>query len=189
MPRRLLYPLALIACVELVALGAATRSMAHRPARGSSSATRGAPIKVNQFMSYTAETKTVTLKLFAAFNSVQGGFNFNGGSQGKSTITVPVGWTVNADVVNKDAVPHSAIIIADTRPTVPSAPETPAISRAYTAHLTDGLQPNGGEDTMNFTAAPTGNYLIACGVPGHAPSGMYIRFVVSATATVPSYTM
>ena len=42
---------------------------------------------------------------------------------------------------------------------------------------------------MDFTAAPAGKYLIACGVPGHAPSGMYIRFVVGTPTTVPSYMM
>jgi len=149
----------------------------------------GAPdTKVNQFMSYNATTKTVNIQVFAAFNSVQGGFNFNGGSGGSQTITVPTGWHVNIDVVNKDAIPHSAIIIADTRP-IPNAPDHPAIERAYTAHLTDGLPAQNGEDTMNFQAPATpGNYLIACGVPGHAPSGMWIKFVVAA-AQAPSYQM
>jgi sulfocyanin len=144
--------------------------------------------KVNDFMSYNATTKTVNLKVFAAYNSVQGGFNFNGGSNGSQTITVPTGWKINIDVTNKDAIPHSAIIIADATP-IPSAPDKAAIPRAYTAHLTDGLPPQNGEDTMNFTAPSSpGNYLIACGVPGHAPSGMWIKFVV-ATVQVPSYQM
>lgn len=149
----------------------------------------GAPdTKVNDFMSYNASTKTVNLKIFAAYNSVQGGFNFNGGSNGSQTITVPVGWKVNIDVVNKDAIPHSAIIIADARP-IPNAPDKPAIPRAYTAHLGDGLPAQNGEDTMNIVAPTTpGNFLIACGVPGHAPSGMWIKFVV-ATANAPSYQM
>lgn len=144
--------------------------------------------KVNDFMSYNAATKTVNLKVFTAYNSVQGGFNFNGGSNGSQTITVPTGWKINIDVTNKDAIPHSAIIIADARP-IPNAPDQPAIQRAYTAHLTDGLAAQNGEDTMNFTAPSSpGNYLIACGVPGHAPSGMWIRFVV-AEAQAPGYQM
>lgn len=149
---------------------------------------RAPDTKVNDFMSYNADTKTVNLKVFAAYNSVQGGFNFNGGSNGSHTITVPTGWKVNIDVTNKDAIPHSAIIIADARP-IPNAPDKPAIPRAYTAHLTDGLPAQNGEDTMNFTAPSSpGNYLIACGVPGHAPSGMWIKFVVAA-AQAPSYQM
>jgi len=143
--------------------------------------------KVNQFVSYNAASKTVSIALFAAINSAQGGFNFNGGSGGNQTITVPLGWKVHFDVHNDDAIPHSAILIADQTP-VPNGPSTAAFPRAYTDHLSDGLAPQTGNDTMDFTAAPAGNYLIACGVPGHAPSGMYIRFVVSAAAQVPSNT-
>jgi sulfocyanin len=144
--------------------------------------------KVNDFMSYNAATKTVNIKVFAAYNSVQGGFNFNGGSNGGQTITVPTGWKINIDVINKDAIPHSAIIIADQQP-IPNAPSEAAIPRAYTAHLSDGLAPQNGEDTMTFTAPSSpGSYLLACGVPGHAPSGMYIKFAVAA-AQAPTYQM
>jgi sulfocyanin len=149
----------------------------------------GAPdTKVNQFMSYNAATKTVNIKVFAAYNSVQGGFNFNGGSNGSQTITVPTGWHVNIDFINKDAIPHSGIIIAVTNP-LPNAPSQAAIPRAYTAHLTDGLPAQNGEDTMNFPApSAPGNYVLACGVPGHAVCGMWIKFVVAAAAA-PSYQM
>jgi uncharacterized cupredoxin-like copper-binding protein len=41
---------------------------------------------------------------------------------------------------------------------------------------------------MDFTANKAGTYLIVCGVPGHATSGMYIRFVVSSDATAPTNT-
>ena len=40
---------------------------------------------------------------------------------------------------------------------------------------------------MEFIASPAGNYLISCGVPGHGPSGMYIKFVISADAKAPQY--
>jgi sulfocyanin len=143
--------------------------------------------KLNKFVSYNATGKTVTIALFAALNSAQGGFNFNGGSSGNQTITVPLGWKVHFDVRNDDAIPHSAILITDQTP-IPNGPSQAAFPRAYTDHLTDGLPAQTGNDTMDFTATPAGNYLIACGVPGHAPSGMYIKFVVSATATVPANT-
>ncbi len=160
-----------------------------RPAPAAALATQSAPgdTKVNQFVSYNATGKTVTIALFAALNSAQGGFNFNGGSSGNQTITVPLGWKVHFDVHNDDAIPHSAILIADQTP-IPSSPSKAAFPRAYTDHLTDGLPAQTGNDTMDFTATPAGNYLIACGVPGHAPSGMYIRFVVSATAKTPTNT-
>jgi sulfocyanin len=159
----------------------------HAPAVAQAAARAPGDTKINQFVSYNTAGKTVTIALFAAINSAQGGFNFNGGSSGNQTITVPLGWKVHFDVRNDDAIPHSAVIIADQTP-VPNGPTTAAIPRAYTDHLSDGLPAQTGNDTMDFTAAPAGNYLIACGVPGHAPSGMYIKFVVSATAQVPANT-
>ena len=41
---------------------------------------------------------------------------------------------------------------------------------------------------MHFKADKSGDYFIACGVPGHAASGMYINFVVSPTASRPTNT-
>jgi sulfocyanin len=186
----------LIAGVALAATGTLVTASGHTEARitpyavptVAQAASRGpGDTKINQFVSYNAAGKTVTIALFAAINSAQGGFNFNGGSSGNQTITVPLGWKVHFDVRNDDAIPHSAVIIADQTP-IPNGPTTAAIPRAYTDHLSDGLAPQTGNDTMDFTATPAGNYLIACGVPGHAPSGMYIKFVVSATAQVPSNT-
>ena len=145
-------------------------------------------VKVNQFMTYNPAAKTVHLQVTAALTSQRGGFNFNGGSDGSQTITVPQGWTVRMHVRNVDAIPHSAILILDEKP-LPNAPETPAISRAYTSHVSDGLPAQTGEDDVEFRASKVGNFLIYCGVPGHGPSGMYIKFVVAADATKPSYSM
>jgi sulfocyanin len=149
------------------------------PAAADSSAT------VNQFMSYDPAAKTVNLKLFAAHGSVNGGMNFNGASNGGSTITVPAGWTVKWTFTNEDAIPHSAIVLENKMP-LPAQPQEPAIPRAYTKDVTAGL-PTNGTDQTTFKASTPGQYVIACGVPGHAPSGMWIHFDVSADAKVPSY--
>jgi sulfocyanin len=154
---------------------------------GTGDTSAGSEVKVNQFMSYDPGSKTVNLQLIAAFGSVNGGMNFNGGARGDETITVPEGWTVKVPFTNRDAIPHSAIILPDSLP-LPAIPENPAIPGAYTKDVTAGL-PTGGTDTMTFKTAKPGNYLIVCGVPGHGPSGMYIKFVVSGTAKAPSYAM
>ena len=143
-------------------------------------------VKVNEFLSYDPAAKTVSLKLFAAHGSVNGGMNFNGASNGGATITVPVGWSVSWNFTNEDAIPHSAIVLANKMP-LPAQPQVPAIPRAYTNDVTGGL-PTNGTDHTTFKASSAGQYVIACGVPGHAPSGMWIRFDVSADAKVPSYT-
>ncbi|MDQ2767777.1 MAG: hypothetical protein M3Y30_11545, partial [Gemmatimonadota bacterium] len=142
-------------------------------------------VKVNDFLSYDPAAKTIALKLLAAHGSVNGGMNFNGNSNGTATITVPAGWTVSWMFKNEDAIPHSAIILPDKRP-FPAQPQVPAIARAYTVDVTAGLA-TGKSDQTTFKATTPGDYVIACGVPGHAPSGMWIHFNVSADAKVPTY--
>jgi len=144
------------------------------------------PVKVNEFMSYDPAAKTVALKIFSAHGSTNGGMNFNGGASGSQTITIPVGWSVAMTFTNEDAIPHSAIIVPNKMP-FPAQPQDPAIARAYTADVTGGLM-TGKSDQTTFKASPAGEYLLACGVPGHAPSGMWIHFNVSADAKVPAYT-
>jgi sulfocyanin len=163
------------------AAAAATATSTAAPAAAADSS-----VKVNEFMSYDPAAKTVSLKLFAAHGSVNGGMNFNGASNGGSTITVPVGWSVSWNFTNEDAIPHSAIVLVNKMP-LPAQPQDPAIPRAYTKDVTGGL-PTNGTDQTTFKASSAGQYVIACGVPGHAPSGMWIRFDVSADAKVPSYT-
>jgi sulfocyanin len=142
---------------------------------------RSAPVTVNKFMSYDPATKTVNIKLTAALTSKQGGFNFNGGANGDQTISVPAGWQINFDVFNVDAIPHSALIVADPLPN--PMPDNPIIGGAYTSQLAA----QNGHDTMNFKAATPGKYIIACGIPGHAASGMWIRFAITPTGN-PTYT-
>jgi sulfocyanin len=177
---------------------AAPKKHAHaaKPAAATAAALAAAPattstasdssVKVNEFLSYDPAAKTVSLKLFAAHGSVNGGMNFNGASNGGSTITIPVGWSVSWNFTNEDAIPHSAIVLANKMP-LPAQPQVPAIPRAYTKDVTAGL-PTNGTDQTTFKASPAGQYVIACGVPGHAPSGMWIHLDVSADAKVPSYT-
>ena len=168
---------------------------ASRAAKLPSKATAAPPVaatrvdsgtKVNEFMSYDPAAKSVSLVLFAAHGSVNGGMNFNGASNGGATITVPVGWSVSWSFTNEDAIPHSAIVLANKMP-FPAQPQVPAIPRAYTIDVTGGL-PTNGTDKTTFKTSTAGQYVIACGVPGHAPSGMWINFVVSADAKAPTYT-
>ncbi len=141
--------------------------------------------KVNEFLSYDSTAKTVKLTLDAAHGSNNGGMNFNGGFSGNSTITIPAGWSVSWAFTNEDAIPHSAIVLVNKQP-FPAQPQDPAIPRAYTNDVGGGL-PTGKTDATTFKALPPGQYVIACGVPGHAPSGMWIRLDVSADAKVPTY--
>jgi len=81
-------------------------------------------------------------------------------------------------------LPHSAEIIAPQTP-LPTQPVAPAIPRAFTLRLNEGLVSE-TTDTMRFTAQPAGEYVIFCGVPGHGAAGMWIHFRVSATTEAPA---
>jgi len=142
---------------------------------------------VNEYMWYSASTSTVHIALNASVGGTNGGMNFNGGAKGSATITVPAGWKVQMRFTNLDAIPHSAIIITSQDP-LPSIPQTPAFAGAYTRDLTSGIPTARGDD-LDFIAAPAGEYILLCGVPGHGPSGMWIRFDVAAGVQAPSYQM
>lgn len=167
----------------LVAKPAAAPAAANAPAAALPAASP--EVTVNEFMSYDPAAKTAKLKLNSAHGSNNGGMNFNGGFSGNATITIPAGWSVSWAFTNEDAIPHSAIVLANKMP-FPAQPQDPAIPRAYTNDVGGGLA-TGKTDATTFKALPPGQYVIACGVPGHAPSGMWIRFDVSADAKIPTY--
>jgi sulfocyanin len=137
-------------------------------------------------LSYDAASKTVTFALQAGGPGKAGPFSFNGYGNGGATLTVPGGSTVVLNFENLDGTPHSAEIIADKDP-MPNQGGDPAIPAAYTKDVTQGL-PQGGKDVIRFTAPPSGNFRIFCGVPGHGLSGMWIRFKVDPAAKTPSWT-
>ena len=81
-------------------------------------------------------------------------------------------------------VPHS-LYVTDQAPPYPSMMSgTPAIPRAYSINLQNGLGP-GKSDVLRFTAGKPGEYYMVCGVPGHAASGMWDQFHVSGEAARP----
>ena len=137
------------------------------------------------WLSVDAPAKSVRFQLIAGLTGLNGALNFNGFRDGGLTLVVPVGWQTEIDFRNHDGMlPHSAEIIASQTP-LPAQPVSPAMSRAFTLRLTEGLVSE-ATDTIRFTAQPAGEYLILCGVPGHGAAGMWIRFRVSATAEAPA---
>jgi sulfocyanin len=136
------------------------------------------------WLKWNADTKTVTFQLIAGVPAAASPFNFNGFTDGKLTLVVPAGATVVMPFVNEDGVPHSAEVASGTGP-VPNMGGEAAIPRAYTINLLEGL-PQGGKDVMRFTAAPNATFRIICGVPGHAPAGMFIDMKVDPAAKEPA---
>jgi hypothetical protein len=137
------------------------------------------------WLNFDAAARSARFQLIAGLTGLNGALNFNGFSDGGLTFVVPLGWQTEIDFRNHDGMlPHSAEVIAPQTP-LPIQPVAPAIPRAFTLRLAEGLISE-ATDTMRFTAQLAGDYLIFCGVPGHGAAGMWIRFQVSASAKTPA---
>src|SRR5256884_9655155 len=122
------------------------------------------------WLSFDAAARSARFQLIAGLTGLNGALNFNGFSDGGLTFVVPVGWRTEIDFRNHDGMlPHSAEVIAPQTP-LPIQPVDPAIPRAFTLRLAEGLISE-ATDTMRFTAQPAGDYLSFCGVAGARPSG------------------
>jgi len=147
--------------------------------------TKGSQAIEKSWLRYDAKAKTVHFKLIAGLTGLNGALNFNGFDDGTLKLVVPADSKVVIDFENHDGMlPHSAQVIAPKFP-LPTAATTPAIDRASTDKVEEGLPPQ-AKGSMTFTAAPAGDYLIFCGVPGHGQSGMYIQLKVSKDAKAAS---
>ena len=133
----------------------------------------------SQYLKYDPATKTVTFELVA------GPFDFSGFTSGGGTLTVPPGTTNVWNFLQNDGTPHSAEVASGTGP-IPNSGGNPAIPRAYTNKVVEGLV-QGAKDVIRFPAPDSGAYRIICGVPGHALSGMWIWFKVDPSAKAPSF--
>lgn len=139
-----------------------------------------------------AGSKKVRIDIIAGFNANNGALNFNGYFTGDMTIIVPVGWTVEVDFKNNDAMlPHSLLV---TKPYPPDhVPEIAgvnevAIPRAYTDNPDQGIPAPKG-DKVSFKAQAPGDYWFFCGAPGHGQGGMWTKFKIDAAASAPSVTV
>jgi hypothetical protein len=145
----------------------------------SASASASASAGQDQVLKYDAATNTVTFELIA------GPFNFNGYTSGGATLALTPKANVVINFVNKDGTPHSAEVISGEGP-IPNAATDPAIPRAYTNKVLEGL-PQEARDVMRFTVPESGKYRIFCGVPGHGLSGMWIWMRIDPAAKAPSF--
>jgi len=144
------------------------------------------PVRVNEFLTYDARSRTVSLQLIAGYNGLNGSLNYNGATNGSHGLYVPTGWRIHVAVTNRDSdLQHSAIVVQKVLPP-PIEPSEPAFPAAALPRLDEGLQEDETE-TLDFIADRAGQYMIACGVPGHAQAGMWLQLAVSNGLKVPAY--
>ncbi len=133
---------------------------------------------------YQMDGSNVTLDITAGSTPTGNYWNFNGAQNGAMTVTVPVGANVTINFQNADpSMAHSLGVSAGFTSPPAMIDPTPIFAGAITAgagQMATSTQSNGSE-TITFVADAAGEYTFVCYVPGHAVSGMWIRFVVSDT--------
>ena len=152
------------------------------PVAASAAASTAPAAADSEYVKWDPATKTVTFRLVA------GPFDFNFSNKytnGGATLTVPPGSTNIWNFLQNDGTPHSAEVASGTGP-VPNSGGDPAIPRAYTKKVVEGMA-QGETDVIRFTAPDSGSYRIICGVPGHALSGMWIWLKIDPAAKAPSF--
>jgi hypothetical protein len=142
--------------------------------------------RVNEFLSYDAGARAATLLLVAGYNGLNDALNYNGGARGSQGVSVPLGWTVHVALTNRDSdLQHSVIVVRQVLPP-PEEMTTPAFAGAIVPQLEEGVH-EGDTTAFDFVADKAGRYMLACGVPGHAQGGMWMRLTVSADIDRPVY--
>ena len=144
------------------------------------------PVRVNEFLTYDARSRTVSVQLISGYNGLNGSLNYNGAINGSHGLIVPTGWRIHIAVTNRDSdLQHSAIVLPKVLPP-PIEPADPAFEGAALPRLDEGLQED-ETGTMDFVATRPGHFMIACGVPGHAQAGEWLELVVTNSSLPPTY--
>ncbi len=136
--------------------------------------------------------QSVNIAIVAGQTNAKNYWNFNGATDGNMTITVPQGASVTIDFSNQDPnMGHSLGVseLAGTPGAMPTA--TPVFEGAITSNPTSMMEStmNGQSESITFVADSPGEYAILCYVPGHAATGMWIHFNVSADGDAGVQTM
>jgi sulfocyanin SoxE-like protein len=126
-----------------------------------------------RFLSVDARRHRVTLRLVAAYDGANNGFNFDGYGRGELLVSVPLGWRVSIDCSNRGPLRHSCAVVAGARTT------TPAFPHAATPELAVGKRAS-----FSFVASRRGTYRLACLVPGHEEARMWDVLDVGKTRRV-----
>ncbi len=149
------------------------------------------PIAGGTRLPYDESSKTVFITLDTRKN-----LDFNGSLSGRLIIYIPAGWNLEIRYINSpgDGLPHSIGIIKNTTAVPKSTDPTkdgellvwaPDSSRGK-AGFYEGID-QGESTTLKVSSISEGIYWIACGVTGHAKSGMWIVLVSSSKVTEPYY--
>jgi FtsP/CotA-like multicopper oxidase with cupredoxin domain len=129
------------------------------------------------------DARTVHMTLIAGETSANNYWNYNGATNGALAITVPEGYTITIEQVNRDPNMAHSVGILDlpanfAMPPQPNPVFEGAISRSPTSMI--DATPPGETESIEFVASQAGSYALACLIPGHSAIGMWLYFNVAA---------
>lgn len=141
------------------------------------------PMTVPSWYVVDNAAQTVNITLVAGETPDNNYWNFNGAIRGQLAITVPQGYTVNIELVNRDPnMAHSVGVSPElsnfAAPPAPN-PVFPGAISQNPQSMIDATMP-GESETISFVAATAGNYSLVCYIAGHSAVGMWLFFNVSA---------
>jgi hypothetical protein len=160
----------LVASIALVVSACGGAAGREAPARSAGAvaapaASRSALPAPQRFLAVDRRARSVTITLIAAYDGVNGGFNFDGYSRVLAW-RIPRGWTVHVVCKNRGPLRHSCAV-------VPSAGTTKLSFRgASTPQPLLGLEA-GHSAEFSFRASRVGHYRLVCLVPGHEEARMW----------------
>lgn len=128
--------------------------------------------------------QTVEIDLIAGTSSANNYWNFHGLYGGEGEIVVPEGYEVTINLINEDPNMGHSVGVGEVQATWPNSFSDPApiFDGAITSNptsMTESTLP-GESESITFTADQSGDFALVCYVTGHAASGMWIPFTVSA---------
>ena len=139
-------------------------------------------LQMPDWYQYDEAANAVTLDIVAGQTPDINYWNFNGYGNGDITVVVPVGAEVTINFSNEDPnLAHSIGVASFSSNPPASLDATPVFEGAISSNPTDmtASTMTGESETITFTAGQAGEYALACYIPGHAVSGMWIGFTVS----------
>ncbi|AWR99106.1 sulfocyanin [Metallosphaera hakonensis] len=176
--------------VAIVVLSAAIISIVQfhtlsSPSTSNTTTTSG-PTKVT--LPVIASNKTVVISLVALSSAST--FNFNGTSFGQMTIYVPAGYSLELKFTNQESLQHNLLLVMNDTPT-PNAADLSSdgkillfVGTSSSAYTIQGI--SSGQTAVGvYGPINPGTYWLACGISGHAESGMWVNLVVSQNVTTP----
>ncbi len=175
---------ALVVGIGLTACGDAPEPPADTDAPAEQPAAEPGALQTPDWFVVDHDAETVEIDLIAGTSSANNYWNFHGLYGGAGEIVVPEGYEVTINLINQDPNMGHSVGVGEVQATWPNSfsDVTPIFDGAVTSNptsMTESTLP-GETESITFTVDQSGDFALICYVVGHAASGMWMPFTVSA---------